>query len=153
MFSAYPFLLWWLREYIYTLSYYHHQIGSMDYYPLFRVRSWNNGVRCMSFYILMVHSYMFCWMFLSLYATVPCYLLVIRAWGQGRSIPRFISLKMLPATSRRVTLPCEQINIPSNAAWIQTMNPQKRYTSLLVEIRLYQIWIMLFYTIFEKLFL
>ena len=39
-------------ENIYTLSYYHHQIGSMNYYPLFRVRSWNNGVRCMSFYIL-----------------------------------------------------------------------------------------------------
>ena len=39
--------------YIYTLSYYHHQIGSMNYYPLFRVRSWNNGVRCISFYILM----------------------------------------------------------------------------------------------------
>ena len=38
--------------YIYTLSYYHHQIGSMNYYPLFRVRSWNNGVRCMSFYTL-----------------------------------------------------------------------------------------------------
>ena len=38
---------------IYTLSYYHHQIGSMNYYPLFRIRSWNNGVRCMSFYILM----------------------------------------------------------------------------------------------------
>ena len=37
---------------IYTLSYYHHQIRSMNYYPLFRVRSWNNGVRCMSFYIL-----------------------------------------------------------------------------------------------------
>ena len=37
---------------IYTLSYYHHQIESMTYYPLFRVRSWNNGVRCMSFYIL-----------------------------------------------------------------------------------------------------
>ena len=37
----------------YTLSYYHHQIGSMNYYPLFRVRSWNNGVHCMSFYILM----------------------------------------------------------------------------------------------------
>ena len=29
-------------ENIYTLSYYHHQIGSMNYYPLFRVRSWNN---------------------------------------------------------------------------------------------------------------
>ena len=39
--------------YIYTLTFYHHQIGSMNYYPLFRVRSWNNGVRCMSFYILM----------------------------------------------------------------------------------------------------
>ena len=40
-------------ENIYTLSYYHHQIGSMNYYPLFRVRSWNNGMRCKSFYILM----------------------------------------------------------------------------------------------------
>ena len=38
---------------IYTLSYYHHPIGSMNYYPLLRVRSWNNGTRCMSFYILM----------------------------------------------------------------------------------------------------
>ena len=25
----------------------------MNYYPLFRVRSWNNGMHCMSFYILM----------------------------------------------------------------------------------------------------
>ena len=40
-------------ENIYTLSYSHHQIRSMNYYPLFRVRSWNNGMRCMSFYILM----------------------------------------------------------------------------------------------------
>ena len=40
-------------ERIYTLSYYHHQIGSMNYYPLFRVRSWNNGMRCMSLYILL----------------------------------------------------------------------------------------------------
>ena len=39
-------------ENIYTLSYYHHQIGSMNYYPSFRVRSWSTGVRCMSFYIL-----------------------------------------------------------------------------------------------------
>ena len=43
-------------ENICTLSYYHHQMGSMNYYPLFRVRSWNNGVRCMSFYILMMTS-------------------------------------------------------------------------------------------------
>ena len=34
---------------IYTLSYYHHQIGRM-----FRVRSWNIGMRCMSFYILLI---------------------------------------------------------------------------------------------------
>ena len=40
-------------ERMYTLSYYHHQIGSMNYYPLFRVRSWNNSMRCMSLYILM----------------------------------------------------------------------------------------------------
>ena len=39
-------------ESIYTLSYYHHQIGNMNYYPLFRVRSWNNGMRFMSLYIL-----------------------------------------------------------------------------------------------------
>ena len=41
-------------ERIYTLSYYHHQTGSMNYYPLFRVRSWNNGMRCMSLDILML---------------------------------------------------------------------------------------------------
>ena len=41
-------------ENIYTLSYYHHQIGSMNYYPLFRVRPWNNCVCCMSLCILMI---------------------------------------------------------------------------------------------------
>ena len=48
-----PLPLWWLREYIYfvLLS---SPIGSMNYYPLLRVRSWKNGVRCVSFYILMV---------------------------------------------------------------------------------------------------
>ena len=39
-------------EMIYTLSYYHHQIGSMNYYPMFRSRSWNNGMRCMSIFLL-----------------------------------------------------------------------------------------------------
>ena len=53
VFPVYPFPLWWLREYIYTLCYYHHQIGSMNYYPSFRVRSWNGGMRCMSLYIPM----------------------------------------------------------------------------------------------------
>ena len=46
-------------ENIYTLSYYHNQIGSMNYYPLFRVRSWNNAVRCMSFYILIIYIYIY----------------------------------------------------------------------------------------------
>ena len=46
-------------ERIYTLSYYHHQIGSMNYYPLFRVRSWNNGMGCMSLYIHMLWFYWF----------------------------------------------------------------------------------------------
>ena len=37
MFSVYPFPLRWLRIYIYinTLSYYLHQIGSMNYYPYY----------------------------------------------------------------------------------------------------------------------
>ena len=39
-------------ERIYTLTYYYHQIGSMNNYPLFRVRSRNNGMRFMSLYIL-----------------------------------------------------------------------------------------------------
>ena len=55
LFSVYPFPCddW---ENIYTLYYYHRQIGSMNYYPLFRNRSWNNGVRCMSFCFLIEQS-------------------------------------------------------------------------------------------------
>ena len=45
-------------ERIYTLSYYHHQIGSMNYYPLCRVKSRNNGMRCLSLYILIGRGYM-----------------------------------------------------------------------------------------------
>ena len=41
-------------ERICTLSYYHNQIGSINYHPLFRVRSWNNDMRCMSLYILIL---------------------------------------------------------------------------------------------------
>ena len=54
MFSVYPIPSWWLGEYI-ALSYCHHQIGSMNYYPLFRVGWWNNGFRCMSLYTLLVY--------------------------------------------------------------------------------------------------
>ena len=41
-------------ENIYNLSYHHHQIGSLSYYPLFRVRSWDSGMHCMSFHILIL---------------------------------------------------------------------------------------------------
>ena len=37
-----------------TLSYYH-QIGSMTHLPLCRVRSWNKGMCCMSFYIILTN--------------------------------------------------------------------------------------------------
>ena len=37
-----------------TLSYWHHQIGSVIHLPLLMGRSWNNGMRCMSFYIFMI---------------------------------------------------------------------------------------------------
>ena len=35
-----------------TLSYCYNQIGSITYLPLFRVKSWNNGVCCMSLCII-----------------------------------------------------------------------------------------------------
>ena len=38
-------------ERIYTLSCCHHHIGSMNYYPLFRVRAWNNGMRSIFLWI------------------------------------------------------------------------------------------------------
>ena len=43
------------------LSYYHHQIGSMNYCPWFRVRSWNSSMRCMSLYILMYRHHFGVW--------------------------------------------------------------------------------------------
>ena len=39
---------------IYTLSHYHQQIGSMNCKSLFRFWPWNNGIRCMYLYILIV---------------------------------------------------------------------------------------------------
>ena len=49
VYSAYQFLLWWLC----TLSYYHNQIRSMTHLPFCRVKPWTNGMRCISFYIIM----------------------------------------------------------------------------------------------------
>ena len=42
-----------------TLSYDHHQIGSMAHLPLFRVRSWNNCMYCMSVYILHIYIHIY----------------------------------------------------------------------------------------------
>ena len=53
---CYQFTHWFCDnwENIYTLSYCDHQIGSLKYYPLFRGRSWNNGIHCRSFNILAI---------------------------------------------------------------------------------------------------
>ena len=52
--SVYPFPLWWLREYTLCLIIIiKSEVWTMSYYPLCRVRSWNNGIRCMSLYILL----------------------------------------------------------------------------------------------------
>ena len=45
-----------MNERIHTLSYYHHQFRSMDYHPLLRISSWNNGMRCMSPHILLMET-------------------------------------------------------------------------------------------------
>ena len=50
------------KENICTLSY-HHQNGSMNYYPLFTVRAWNNNMRCMSFYILLLCPAYYFWIY------------------------------------------------------------------------------------------
>ena len=39
---------------IYTLSHYHQQIGSMNCKSLLRSWPWNNGIRCMSLYIVIL---------------------------------------------------------------------------------------------------
>ena len=39
---------------IFTLSNYQCQIGSMSHLPLLRVRSWNNGIPCKPFYVLIM---------------------------------------------------------------------------------------------------
>ena len=45
-----------------TLFHYHHQIGSRPHLPLFRVRSWNSGMRWIIFYILILFSiFKFLW--------------------------------------------------------------------------------------------
>ena len=53
VFSVYPFPLWWLSEYIYfVLLSSSNRKYELLLYALFRVRSWNNGVSCMSFCFL-----------------------------------------------------------------------------------------------------
>ena len=55
VFSVYPFPLWLLREYTLCLIIIiKSEVWSMNYYPLFRVRSWNNGMRCMSLYFMAI---------------------------------------------------------------------------------------------------
>ena len=80
-------------ENIYTLSYYH-QIGSMNYYPLLRVRSWNNGMRCISFYILRV------------------------LWNKQYILPR--EKKIIPSAIRCLK-PCARFNVVlKSGEWVST---------------------------------
>ena len=43
--------VWWLWKYMHFYNY-HHQIGRMTHLTLFRVRSWKNGIGCISFCII-----------------------------------------------------------------------------------------------------
>ena len=61
--------------YFFLLS--HYQIGSMNHYPLFRVMSWSNGMRCMSLYIVINSStpsavYMRMWIGSALVRMMAC---------------------------------------------------------------------------------
>ena len=49
-FTHFPSLV--MIDGIYTFSYCRHQIGNTNYFPLFRVRSWNNDKRSMFLYFL-----------------------------------------------------------------------------------------------------
>ena len=91
-------------ENIYTLSDYHYQIGSMNYYPLFRVRSWNNGVRCMSFCILMP----VCWIYINIYWVLPLHVSPapalrsgIKSWKSRLPSDRFLcDITVIPIHER-----------------------------------------------------
>ena len=66
------------KIYTYTLSYYHYQIRSMNYYQLFRVRSWTNGVRWMSFFIL-IYIYIYTLSFITFHiiSYIVSYLIIL----------------------------------------------------------------------------
>ena len=51
VYSAYPFFIWQLWEYVYFILS-SSSIRSLTHLPLFRVGSWNNGMCCISLYIL-----------------------------------------------------------------------------------------------------
>ena len=65
---------------IICVLYHRHQIGSMAHLPLFRLRSWSNVMRCMSFYILILYI-------LISYPIIFCYIifwqvLCVLTWGR-----------------------------------------------------------------------
>ena len=111
-------------ENIYTLSYYHHQIESMNYYPLFRVRSWNNDVRCMSFYILtvlgepfdsIIYTYIFSGFLISIRAIIPlrwCQWKIIRIKCYHGKNPWSM---MYPRTDSRLAPSQWEMSLQSNA--------------------------------------
>ena len=54
-----PFMWWYCKYnhiYIIIIYIYGYQIGTINHCPLFKIRSWNNGMRCMSCYVYVKHT-------------------------------------------------------------------------------------------------
>ena len=106
-----------------TLSYYHHQIGSVSHLPLFR--SWNNGMRCMSFYILIkVIPYRYEWI-------GSIFTLIFLAWNMSWCVVSIFFLichylQHYTAQSALKTflqniIYCKNIFIEVNSCWQQSI--------------------------------
>ena len=114
-----------------TLPYYHH-IGRMKYYPLFRVRPWNNGMGCMSFYMSL-------WIHLSTHKFGVAHSTII---GRGR----YISLKTTPHRPNRVALlRSDYLHLNNSClelyyAFTGNSNYTKLYINLWSEVSLLYTW-------------
>ena len=117
-------------ERIYNLSYHHHQIGSMIYYPLFGVRSWNNGMRCMFLYILLKH--------LRFYLIVSLNKCVMQTFTCTSFIHSIIMMTLSNGNIFRVTGPlCGEFTGPGE---FPTQRPVTRSIDVFFDLRLNKRW-------------
>ena len=120
-----------MSERIYNLSYHHHQIGSMIYYPLFGVRSWNNGMRCMFLYILLKH--------LRFYLIVSLNKCVMQTFTCTSFIHSLIMMTSSNGNIFRVTGPlCGEFTGPGE---FPTQRPVTRSFDVFFDLRLNKRWI------------